>query len=115
MTTKGKNICHDSSIRLSSDDSSDDERTIMGIGDLDEEEEDNKYEVSILLPKDKLHLFFKIKLTSMTSSLIDGFHDFTIDKDQLLGAITSVKYEYIDIKNIKMPTKKEKLHPNRTC
>lgn len=90
-----------------SDDEHIDETALMAIRDSYIEGEEATSEISILDLKEKLYLFSKRKLFSLTSILIDDFQELTYDKNELFTGLASLKFDYIGQKIFKIVIEKE--------
>ena len=72
-----------------------------------EEEENNEKEVCPLELKEKLETLSKKKLTSLMIKMIDSYSSMSDGKEQLLSALTSLKFEYIELEIHKGGLEKE--------
>lgn len=64
--------------------------------------------VRIIDFKEKLHFLSKRKPISLMNDFIDDFQESTSNKDKLFSVLTSLKFDYTDLKTFETITNKEK-------
>ena len=72
-----------------------------------EEEDSSEKEVSPLELKDRLDSLSKRKLISLFTKLIDSYNSLNEGKEQLLSALTTLKFEHMELEGQKQKLEKE--------
>ena len=81
-----------------SDKEEDEDIALLAMEEL-EDEENTEREVSPLDLKDKLDSFSKKKLVSLLVKMMDSYNCLNEGKEQLLSALTSLKFEYLELES----------------
>ena len=91
------------------EDSDEEEQANIALMAMEEPEEEDisADEVSPLELKDRLDSLSKRKLTSLFAKLIDSYNSLNEGKEQLLSALTTLKFEHIDLEGEKQKLVKE--------